>query len=158
MLVRKVGGKPKVPRPLLTHKHDNPIMLLFGDGERSLHIQEVVNDIIDQWHRSGKKNICKVRKRAFELSYCAKDFIVSLQVAVPGEGHLIEPPYAPLCTTTKGTNDTQPDENWGKVAVPYLIDWGGDHANHEENSVFAWQAILDRFRSTLPSRKEIAKL
>ena len=61
MLARKVGGKPNVPRPLLTHSHDNHIMLLFGEGERSILIDEVTDDIIDQWHRSGKKNIRKVR-------------------------------------------------------------------------------------------------
>uniref|UniRef100_A0A914X809 Uncharacterized protein n=1 Tax=Plectus sambesii TaxID=2011161 RepID=A0A914X809_9BILA len=138
MLARKVGGKPNVPRPLLTHSHDNHIMLLFGEGERSILIDEVTDDIIDQWHRSGKKNIRKV--------------------IVPGEGHIIEPPYMALCTTTKGTNDGLPEDNWGYMAMPYLIDWGGDHANHEENSVFAWKTILDCFRSTLPSRRENAKL
>lgn len=61
MYTRKIGGKPKIPRPLLTHSHDNPLMLLYSEGERSVHVHEVVDEIIDQWHRSGKKNICKVR-------------------------------------------------------------------------------------------------
>lgn len=65
--IRKIGGKPIISRPLLTHKHDNPIMLLYGDGECSLHINEVVDDIIDQWHRSGKKNIRKVCYFIFAL-------------------------------------------------------------------------------------------
>lgn len=84
--------------------------------------------------------------------------IVSLQVVVPGEGHFIEPPYAPLGTTSNGKKDDLPADNWEKMAIPYVMYWGGDHAGHEENSVFAWDTILRYLRDTLPSRKQSAKL
>uniref|UniRef100_A0A914VLS3 BAAT/Acyl-CoA thioester hydrolase C-terminal domain-containing protein n=1 Tax=Plectus sambesii TaxID=2011161 RepID=A0A914VLS3_9BILA len=135
---RKMGGKARISRPLLTHTHDNHILLMIGDDEISFNASDVVDDIIDQWHRSGKKNIHKM--------------------VIPGEGHLIEPPYTPLTATTGGGNNLLPADDWLRVRMPYLIAWGGRHRDHEENSVLAWNTVIDCFRKTLPAAHEFAKL
>ncbi len=90
-------------------------------------------EIADQLHRSGKK---KVWTKTIE-----------------GGGHLLEPPYAPLCIECH-TPGAGPDPGLKQAMMLY----GGDLKYNERNQVEAWNAILDFFHEHLVGTSPLSKL
>lgn len=119
-LSSKMGDPPKLSRPVIHTDHDNPILFIVGDHDP---YPECVDDVIDQLKRSGKKNVFKR--------------------VIVGQGHLIEPPYMPLCVASPSPNNLGHTDEYNQLIdyVPY--DWNGDHKKHGESQIEAWKVLLD---------------
>ncbi|XP_046567120.1 acyl-coenzyme A amino acid N-acyltransferase 1-like isoform X2 [Haliotis rubra] len=60
-------------------------------------------------------------------------------VFYPGAGHLLEPPYAPLCRESYVTGGTR-------------VLWGGERKSHAVAQEDSWKRILDHFNTYLSKR------
>ncbi|XP_067681211.1 bile acid-CoA:amino acid N-acyltransferase-like [Haliotis asinina] len=60
-------------------------------------------------------------------------------VFYPGAGHLLEPPYGPLCRDSYITGGTR-------------IIWGGERKSHAVAQEDSWKRILEHFNTYLPKR------
>jgi dienelactone hydrolase len=121
------GNKYKCSRPVLSHKHDNPILFLVG--ELDLYSSSV-DDVIDQLRKSGKKNVSKV--------------------TIAGQGHFIEPPYTPACTvaTAFRTGTTKSNDPYMRIMDDLLQEWGGSYENNGPGQIEAWRIVLDVLRES----------
>ncbi|XP_046359097.1 bile acid-CoA:amino acid N-acyltransferase-like [Haliotis rufescens] len=63
-------------------------------------------------------------------------------VFYPGAGHLIEPPYAPLCRAS------YMDEQFVTLML-----WGGEMEGHAAAQEDSWKRVLEHFNKYLPRRK-----
>ena len=100
-----------------------PVMLVSGTDDLNVPTDFTVKFIIDRLKENGKEHLCT------NLSY-------------PQAGHLIEPPYSPLCdfSFSKSTK-----EGYG---YPYLA-WGGEAVAHARAQEDCWPKILHFLRKHL---------
>ncbi|XP_078367013.1 bile acid-CoA:amino acid N-acyltransferase-like [Oculina patagonica] len=98
-----------------------PVLLVFGTGD--LHVDPKTSQLIfDRLKDHGREHLCSI------LRY-------------PEAGHLIEPPYSPLCYASyNGT--TKP------LGDPHLV-WGGETQAHARAQEDAWPKILSFLRRNL---------
>ena len=100
-----------------------PVMLVSGTDDLNVPTDFTVKFIIDRLKENGKEHLCT------NLSY-------------PQAGHLIEPPYSPLCdfSFSKSTKE------W--CDYPYLA-WGGETVAHARAQEDCWPKILHFLRKHL---------
>ncbi|XP_070577661.1 bile acid-CoA:amino acid N-acyltransferase-like [Ptychodera flava] len=84
------------------------------------------------------------------LKDVGKDHLVEV-LRYPQAGHLLEPPYAPLCTLTYMVIRVLADLTSGEVPVFYF-KYGGSPKPHAEAQEHSWKAILEFFDKHLRSR------
>ena len=100
-----------------------PVMLVSGTDDLNNLTDFTVKFIIDRLKENGKEHLCT------NLSY-------------PQAGHLIEPPYSPLCDFSF----SKFAKEWG--ADPYLA-WGGETVAHARAQEDCWPKILHFLRKHL---------
>lgn len=128
------GNQPIVPRSKLQYGHDNPILFLLGEHDP---YPKCVDDAIDQLKQSGKKNVFKK--------------------VIYGQGHLIEPPYMPLCVASPSPTNVSDDDEYSQLIDFLPYDWNGDYENHGKSQIEAWKVLLD-FLTKNSAHSAISKL
>ena len=104
-----------------------PVLLVSGTGDLNVNSDFTVKFIIDRLKEHGKEHLCT------NLRY-------------PEAGHIIEPPYSPLCYASYN----RATENlWGG---PYLV-WGGEMKAHARAQEDAWPKILSFLQKHLQNVK-----
>ena len=106
-----------------------PVMLVSGTDDLFVPTDFTVKFIIDRLKENGKEHLCT------NLRY-------------PQAGHLIEPPYSPLCDFSF----SKFAKEWG--ADPYLA-WGGETVAHARAQEDCWPKILHFLRKHLQQNTEI---
>ncbi|XP_043825427.1 LOW QUALITY PROTEIN: bile acid-CoA:amino acid N-acyltransferase-like [Dromiciops gliroides] len=101
------------------------ILFIVGEKDQNINSKAYAEQAMEQLKRHGKSN-------GTLLSY-------------PGAGHLIEPPYSPLCLTS-----------WSHISVRPLL-WGGEAIPHGEAQEHSWKEILKFLKCHL-SPASISKL
>ena len=99
-----------------------PVMLVSGTDDLNVPTDFTVKFIIDRLKENGKEHLCT------NLSY-------------PQAGHVIEPPYSPLCDFfSKSTKEG--------CGYPYVA-WGGETVAHARTQEDCWLKILHFLRKHL---------
>lgn len=126
------GLKYDCPRPILHHKHDNPILFVVGELDT---YGSSLDDVMEQLRMSGKKNVSKV--------------------IIEGQGHFIEPPYTPMCTSTSAfrSGTTKSDDPYKCLRDDVLQEWGGCYKKHGRGQLEAWHIVLDFLRKNAQRSK-----
>ena len=99
-------------------KIDCPIMVLCGKDDESVLASEMAHEIFKRMTLNGKSALCSV-------------------VSYPGTGHLIEPPFAPLCSASY------------HKTFKTTFAWGGNPKDHSLAQEDSWQKILEFFKKNL---------
>lgn len=102
---------------LPVEKAGGQILFIVGEDDESSNSKEYAKQALDQLRSHGRSN--------------------GRMLVYPGAGHLIEPPYAPLCYASRNNH----------LSVPLL--WGGDPAAHAAAQEHAWGEIQKFFRQYL---------
>ena len=102
-----------------------PVLLVCGTGDLNVD-PETSQVIFDRLKTQEKEHLCSI------LRY-------------PEAGHLIEPPYTPLCYSSY---------NWStkRFGDPYLV-WGGETKAHARAQEDAWPKVLSFLRRNLQDGK-----
>ena len=103
-----------------------PVMLVSGTDDLNVPTDFTVKFIIDRLKENGKEHLCT------NLRY-------------PQAGHLIEPPYSPLCDSSFSKSSKE----W--CVYPYLA-WGGETVAHARAQEECWPKILHILRKKSRSR------
>ena len=107
-----------------------PVMLVSGTDDLNVPTDFTVKFIIDRLKENGKEHLCT------NLSY-------------PQAGHVIEPPYSPLCDFfSKSTKEG--------CRYPYVA-WGGETVAHARAQEDCWLKILHFLRKHLQQDTESEK-
>ena len=100
-----------------------PVMLVSGTDDLYIPTDFTVKFITDRLKENGKEHLCT------NLRY-------------PQAGHLIEPPYSPLCDSSFSKSSKE----W--CGYPYLA-WGGETVAHARAQEDCWPKILHFLRKHL---------
>ena len=98
-----------------------PVLLVCGTGDLFWN-PETSQLIFDRLKTRGREHLCSI------LRY-------------PGAGHLIEPPYSPLCYASYNRSSK-------RFGATHLV-WGGETQAHAEAQEDAWPKILNFLRKNL---------
>lgn len=98
-------------------KAQGQILFIVGESDESLNSREYAEQALDRLRSHGKNN--------------------GRMLAYPGAGHLIEPPYTPLCYASPQPNMSS-----------HLL-WGGDTVAHAAAQEHSWGEIQKFFREHL---------
>ncbi|XP_036891798.1 bile acid-CoA:amino acid N-acyltransferase [Sturnira hondurensis] len=102
-------------------KAQGQILFITGENDHSLNSKEHAKQALEQLKSHGKSN--------------------GRMLVYPGAGHLIEPPYMPLCYASRSV-------------VKFLtLLWGGEPAGHAAAQEHAWGEIQKFFRQHLPQTR-----
>lgn len=98
-------------------KSKGPILFIIGGDDECFNSRDYAEQALGQLQSHGRSN--------------------GRMLLYPGAGHLIEPPYGPLCygSRTRG--------------FPLPLLWGGDPVAHAAAQEHAWREILKFFRQHL---------
>ena len=100
-----------------------PVMLVSGTDDLKVSTDFTVKFIFDRLKENGKEHLCTT------LRY-------------PQAGHLIEPPYSPICDSSFRKSTIE----W--CGYPYLA-WGGETVAHARTQEDCWPKILHFLRKHL---------
>ncbi|XP_059870401.1 acyl-coenzyme A amino acid N-acyltransferase 1-like isoform X1 [Delphinus delphis] len=98
-------------------KAQGAILFVIGEDDECFNSREYAEQALDQLRRHGRSN--------------------GRMLLYPGAGHLIEPPYLPLCYAS-----------WSRGLFCPLL-WGGDLVGHAAAQEHAWGEIQKFFRQHL---------
>ncbi|XP_029058956.1 acyl-coenzyme A amino acid N-acyltransferase 2-like isoform X3 [Monodon monoceros] len=98
-------------------KAQGPILFIIGEDDECFNSREYAEQALDQLRRHGRSS--------------------GRMLLYPGAGHLIEPPYLPLCYAS-----------WSRGLFCPLL-WGGDPVGHAAAQEHAWGEIQKFFRQHL---------
>lgn len=98
-------------------KAQGQILFIIGENDQSINSREYAKQALEQLESHGNSN--------------------GRMLVYPGAGHLIEPPYAPLCYASRNN------------AGPLILLWGGDPVAHAAAQEHAWGEIQKFFRQHL---------
>ena len=104
-----------------------PVLLVSGTGDLNVNTDFVAKFIFDRLKENGKEHLCSI------LRY-------------PEAGHLIEPPYSPLCYASH-------NRSTGKVVGDYYLVWGGEVNAHARAQEDAWPKVLSFLRKHIQNVK-----
>ena len=93
-----------------------PVLLICGTDDQYLNVEFNARQIYDRMNKFGKGDLCNI------LRY-------------PGAGHLIEPPYTPLCYSQFEPLNRDRYDN------PHIV-WGGESKAHAQAQEDSWSNIL----------------
>ena len=99
------------------------VLLIYGTGDLNMPSDFNAKQVYERMSRNGKGHLCSI------LCY-------------PGAGHLIEPPYTPLCYSSF---DPVARDNYGN---PYMV-WGGEVEAHAQAQEDAWPKVLAFLRKNI---------
>ncbi|XP_004483374.2 acyl-coenzyme A amino acid N-acyltransferase 2-like isoform X1 [Dasypus novemcinctus] len=109
---------------LPVEKAQGPILFIVGDNDECLHSSVYAEQAMDQLWGHGRSS--------------------GRVLVYPGAGHLLEPPYGPLCYASWNPGLTSP------------LLWGGQPAAHAAAQEHAWGEIQKFFRQHLiPTRSKL---
>ena len=93
-----------------------PVLLICGTDDQYLNVEFNVRQIYDRMNKVGKGHLCNILRYA-------------------GAGHVIEPPYTPLCYSQfeAGVRET--------YGNPHIV-WGGESKAHAQAQEDSWSNIL----------------
>lgn len=97
------------------------ILFIVGEDDQCLDSKGLAEQALDQLKSHGKNN--------------------GRMLACPGAGHLIEPPYMPLCYAS-----------WSP-GFSYPLLWGGETVAHSVAQEHSWREIQKFFREHLPGAR-----
>lgn len=103
---------------LPVEKAQGKILFIVGENDQCMDSKMFAQSAMDQLRSHGRSN-------GRMLSY-------------PGAGHIIEPPYSPLCFAS-----------WHPAFAQPLL-WGGDPVAHAAAQEHSWREIRKFFRQHLP--------
>jgi bile acid-CoA:amino acid N-acyltransferase len=132
----------KIRHPQFKSTFDNHILFIIGGDEHRMCPEKTIADVVDHLKTTGRKN-------------------VHMEV-IEGQGHLIEPPYSPLCVesrdgSTAVNTDSYENVHPGLLILSNLIsDWGGKRDTHEVQQMKAWTTLVNFLKQRLCS--DVAKL
>ncbi|XP_016045354.1 bile acid-CoA:amino acid N-acyltransferase isoform X2 [Erinaceus europaeus] len=106
---------------LPVEKAEGQILFIIGEDDQCLQSKLLAEKALNKLRRQGKNN--------------------GKMLAYPGAGHLIEPPYTPLCYSS-----------WSP-GFPYPLLWGGEMVAHSVAQEQSWREILNFFREHLPGAR-----
>ncbi|XP_039078820.1 acyl-coenzyme A amino acid N-acyltransferase 2-like [Hyaena hyaena] len=98
-------------------KAQGPILFIVGESDECLNSKDYAEQALEQLRSHGKNN--------------------GRMLVYPGAGHLIEPPYTPLCYAS-------PQSNFSR-----LLLWGGEPVAHAAAQEHSWGEIQKFFREHL---------
>lgn len=100
-----------------------PLLMIIGTGDVNMDADFTARQVYERMKKNDKGHLCSI------LRY-------------PGAGHLIEPPYTPLCYSSF--------DPWsrGSCGNPYLV-WGGEMEAHAQAQEDAWPKVLDFLRKNV---------
>lgn len=98
-------------------KAQGQILFIIGENDQSIKSKEHAEQALEQLKSHGRSN--------------------GRALVYPGAGHLIEPPYMPLCYASRSTSRF------------LMLLWGGDPAAHAAAQEHAWGEIQKFFRQHL---------
>ncbi|GAB5579966.1 bile acid-CoA:amino acid N-acyltransferase isoform X2 [Prionailurus iriomotensis] len=98
-------------------KAQGAILFIVGDGDECLNSREYAEQALDQLRSHGRNN--------------------GRMLVYPGAGHLIEPPYTPLCYASPHRFSSG------------ILLWGGDPVAHAAAQEHSWGEIQKFFREHL---------
>ncbi|XP_054440577.1 bile acid-CoA:amino acid N-acyltransferase [Pteronotus mesoamericanus] len=99
-------------------KAQGQILFIIGENDQSMKSREYATQALEQLKNHRRNN--------------------GRMLAYPGAGHLIEPPYSPLCYASRN-----------KSTGSLIMLWGGDPAAHAAAQEHAWGEIQKFFRQHL---------
>ena len=105
-----------------------PVMLVSGTDDLNIPAEFAAKFIVDRLKENGKEHLCT------NLHY-------------PQAGHLIEPPYSPLCDSSY--NKSLKDLNGDSYTA-----WGGETGAHARAQEDSWSKILQFLRKHLQQDTE----
>ena len=97
-----------------------PLLMVIGTGDLLMNVDFTARQVYERMKKNDKGHLCSI------LRY-------------PGAGHILLPPYTPLCYSSL---DPLSRELCGN---PYLIS-GGDTEAHAQAQEDSWQKVLDFLR------------
>ena len=100
-----------------------PVLLICGIDDQYLNVEFNARQIYDRMKKVGKGHLCNI------LSY-------------PGAGHVIEPPYTPLCYSQ--FEPVVRDSHGNRHVV-----WGGESKAHAQAQEDSWSNILAFLRKNI---------
>ncbi|XP_028912014.1 bile acid-CoA:amino acid N-acyltransferase [Ornithorhynchus anatinus] len=112
-MIREKGGRNALP----VEKFQGHILFIVGEDDKNYNSKAFAEAAMEQLKKHGK-NSGKL------LSY-------------PGAGHLIEPPYSPLCFAS-----------WNAI-FKFPLVWGGKYISHATAQEHSWREIQKFFRHHL---------
>lgn len=98
-------------------KAQGPILFIVGENDECIKSREYAEQALHQLRSHGRNN--------------------GRMLAYPGAGHLIEPPFGPLCYASRNYN------------TPWPVVWGGDPPAHSAAQEHSWEEIQKFFRQHL---------
>ena len=104
-----------------------PVLLIYGTDDQNSRSEFYAEQVYERMKKSGKEHLCSV------LRY-------------PGAGHLIEPPYSPLCYSSF-------DPALGLIfGNPHTV-WGGEIKAHAQAQEDSWPKVLVFLRRNIAQTK-----
>lgn len=114
-------------------KAQGQILFIIGEDDQSVNSKEYAKQALEQLKSHGRSN--------------------GRMLLYPGAGHLLEPPYAPLCYASRIYPVSAPLNNPIAGSYNYSFSqpllWGGDPAAHAAAQEHAWGEIQKFFRQHL---------
>lgn len=98
-------------------KAQGPILFIVGENDECTKSREYAEQALHRLWSHGRND--------------------GRMLAYPGAGHLIEPPYGPLCYASRNYN------------TPWPVVWGGDPPAHSAAQEHSWEEIQKFFRQHL---------
>ena len=95
-----------------------PLLMIYGTDDRNLNSYFCTQQVYGRMKQNGKEHLCSI-------------------VRYPSAGHLIEPPYTPLCYSSH-----HPGPHG------YMV-WGGETEAHAQAQEDAWPKIIDFLRRNI---------
>lgn len=113
-------------------KAQGQILFVIGEDDQSINSKEYAKQALEQLKSHGRSN--------------------GRMLVYPGAGHLLEPPYAPLCYASRIYSLSAPNHSLSnspnyRLSQPLL--WGGDPVAHAAAQEHAWGEIQKFFRQHL---------
>ncbi|PFX33274.1 Acyl-coenzyme A amino acid N-acyltransferase 2 [Stylophora pistillata] len=105
-----------------------PVMLISGTDDLNIPAEFAVNLIVDRLKENGKEHLC-------------------INLRYPQAGHLIEPPYSPLC-------DSSFYKPFKELGGDSYAAWGGETGAHAWAQEDSWPKILHFLRKHLRQNTE----
>ncbi|XP_036117135.1 bile acid-CoA:amino acid N-acyltransferase isoform X2 [Molossus molossus] len=110
-------------------KAQGQILFIIGENDQVFNGMEYAKQALERLKSHGRSN--------------------GRMLVYPGAGHLLEPPYAPLCYASQGQPTSRNRSRSVKYPVSRPLLWGGDPVAHAAAQEHAWGEIQKFFRQHL---------
>ncbi|XP_036289064.1 acyl-coenzyme A amino acid N-acyltransferase 2-like [Pipistrellus kuhlii] len=118
------------------------ILFVIGEDDQSMNSKAYAEQALEQLKSHGRSN--------------------GRMLVYPGAGHILEPPYAPLCYASRfysvsaSASNNHPLSNFPNYSISQPLLWGGEPAAHAAAQEHSWGEIQKFFRQHLtPARSQL---